>query len=125
MKKLLLILFCMPLLMATTCEEDPLNDQIVCTEQFVYGLNVTVKDVQTNQILTDGVLVTAVEGSYTENLALISVGNSFLGAGERPGNYIITVTKVGYQTYTSGTITLTADVCHVLPQQIEVNLNPL
>jgi hypothetical protein len=46
----------------------------------------------------------------------------FSGAWERSGNYIITVSKPGYQTYTSSVITVTSDVCHVIPQQIEVVL---
>lgn len=123
MKKIVL-LFCIPFLMTTSCDEDS-EDTIVCTTEFVYGLKVTVKDAQTNSILTDGVTVTAVDGSYSENLELLEFYDFFLGAGERPGNYVITVSKSGYQTYISNTVSLTADVCHVIPQQLVIELTPL
>ncbi|MBN8640866.1 MAG: carboxypeptidase regulatory-like domain-containing protein [Flavobacteriales bacterium] len=124
MKKLLLLLFCMPFLMATSCEDDS-EELIFCTTEYVYGLKVTVKDAQTNLNLTTGVTVTAVDGSYSENLELLEFNDYFIGAGERPGNYIITVSKSGYQTFTTNTITLTADVCHVIPQQLVIELTPL
>ena len=121
MKKIILLLMCMPFLLASTCDND--DDQIYCTQEFVYGLNVTVLDSQTNQPLVEGVVVSATDGAYQENLMLIpGLEYSFAGAGERPGTYVVTVTKSGYQTYTSPPITVTANVCHVIPQSLTVNL---
>lgn len=108
----------MPFLMASTCDND--DDQIFCTLEFVHGLNVTVLDSQTNQPLVDGVVVKATDGSYQEFLS--GLENLFIGAGERAGTYTITVTKTGYQTYTSAPIRVTADVCHVIPQLVTVSL---
>ena len=121
MKKIILLLAIIPLFMSSSCENDNDDDQIFCTLEFVYGLKVTILDSQTNQPLTEGVVVKATDGLYQE--FLIPGGeNSFIGAGERPGTYIITVTKSGYQTYTSELTIITRDECHVIPQSITVNL---
>ena len=113
----------MPLLLASTCNNDVEENQIVCTTQFVYGLNVTVIDSQTQQPLVDGVTVTAVSGSYQETLEVFpGLEYVFYGAGERMGSYLITVTKNGYQTYTSEPIQVQRDACHVIPRQVTVTL---
>lgn len=120
MKKLAFFL-CLPFLLASTCE----NDDIFCTEEAKAGLNVTVKDLNTNQILNEGVIVKATDGLYVELLESFSPTQiTFFGAWERKGNYTLTVTKVGYETYVSDVITVTRDVCHVIPKQIEVKLTP-
>lgn len=124
MKKLA-FLFCIPFLTLNSCDNDQPNEELIfCTTQFVYGLNVTVKDAQTNEVLTNGVVITATDGGYSENLELFETNDYFLGAGERAGNYTLTVSKDGYITYVSDVITLTRDVCHVIPKQIEVKLTP-
>ena len=124
MKKLGFIL-CLPFLFASTCENDDNIDDIVCTEEAKAGLNVTVKDLNTNQILNEGVIVKATDGLYVELLeSFFPTQTTFFGAWERTGNYTLTVTKVGYETYVSDVITVTRDVCHVIPKQIEVKLTP-
>lgn len=112
------------MLLATTCDKDE-DDQIYCTQEFVYGLNVVVLDATTGQPLVEGVVVNATDGTFQENLVLIpGLEYSFAGAGERTGTYTITVTKDGYQTYVSAPIIVTANVCHVNPQSLTVNLQP-
>jgi hypothetical protein len=103
---------------------DNKDDSIICTEQFVYGLNVTVRDVTTNGIITDGVVVIARDGSYEEELMNIDGFDNFIGAGERPGNYIIEVTSANYETFTSELIQVGADECHVIGEVIEIVLQP-
>ena len=123
MKKLLLIIAIFPLLLATQCNED--DNGIACTEEARAGLNITVKDAETNDYLNEGVSVIATDGSYSETLISFDVVEPiFSGAYEREGNYIITVSKSGYVTYTSEIITVTSDVCHVIPQQITILLQP-
>ena len=125
MKKIILLLFCMPLLMASSCENSDDDDQIMCTLEVVSGLSVTVTDSQTNLPLVENVTVSATEGTYQEILELVpGSGNIFTGAHERTGNYTITVTKEGYQTNTFGPITVTKNVCHVITQQVQVVLIP-
>lgn len=124
MKKLALVL-CLPFLFASTCENDDNIDDIVCTEEAKAGLNVTVKDLNTNQILNDGVIVKATDRMYVELLeSFFPTQTTFFGAWERTGHYTLTVTKVGYETYVSDVITVSRDVCHVIPKQIEVKLTP-
>lgn len=123
MKKLLLIVILLPFLLATQCNED--DNGIPCTEEARAGLNITVKDSETNDYLGEGVLVVATDGSYTETLQ--NLGGSepvFSGAYEREGNYTITVSKSGYVTFISEVINVTSDVCHVVPQQRTILLQP-
>lgn len=123
MKKLFLFLACMPFLLATTCEED---DEVYCTQEAKAGLNITVKDAVNGEFLSTGVTVIAQDGSYSETLEQFTNEEIpvFIGAWERIGTYTITVSKEGYQTFTSEPIVVTADVCHVIPQQINVDLQP-
>lgn len=123
MKKLLLIIAMAPLLLATQCNED--DNGIACTEEARAGLNITIKDAITNAYLNEGVSVVASDGSYSETLeSFDSAEPVFSGAYEREGNYTITVSKTGYVTYTSEVISVTSDVCHVIPQQRTILLQP-
>jgi hypothetical protein len=123
MKKLLLIIVLTPFLLATQCDEE--DNGIACTEEAKAALNITIKDAETNLYLSEGVAVIATDGSYSEALISFDVVEPiFSGAYEREGNYIITVSKSGYVTYTSEIITVTSDVCHVIPQQITILLQP-
>lgn len=123
MKKIFLLLACTPFLIAMTCDDD---DEIYCTQEAKAGLNITVKDAVTDELLSTGVTVIAQDGSYTETLEdfpsdEVSV---FIGAWERVGTYVVTVSKEGYQTFTSEPIVVTADVCHVIPQLVTLELQP-
>ena len=123
MKKIFLLLACTPFLLATTCDDD---DDIYCTQEAKAGLNFTVKDAVTDEVLSTGVTVVAQDGTYTETLELFPNSDIavFIGAWERVGTYTVTVSKEGYQTYTLELIVVTADVCHVIPQLVTVNLQP-
>ncbi|MBD3582041.1 carboxypeptidase-like regulatory domain-containing protein [Flavobacterium selenitireducens] len=129
MKKLILILFCFPLLMAATCEDEDdtrfLDDN--CTDEVVAGLNVKVKDFSTGAYLSDGVSVTAQDGDYSEVLDLIpsSEPPTFSGAWERPGTYTIIVQKSGYGTFQSNAFPVTQNPCHVNPRDFTFELTPL
>lgn len=114
----------MPFLMANQCHDDDDNNQINCTEEARAGLNVTVMDAVTHAVLTEGVTVVATEGTYSETLEFFPGTDVFSGAWERKGDYILTVTKAGYQNYTSETITVESDVCHVIPQNIMAHIIP-
>jgi hypothetical protein len=121
MKKLFLFLLFSTFLVTTSCEDT--DDQIVCTTQFVYGLNVIVLDSSTGNPIFQDIEVKAVDGTYQEILELVpGLEYAFVGAGERAGTYVVTITKAGYQTYTSAPIVLTRDECHVIPQSLTVNL---
>lgn len=106
----------------SSCDDND-DNQIFCTTQFVYGLNIIVLDATTGNPIFQDIEVKAVDGTYQEILELVlGLEYTFVGAGERDGTYVVTVTKAGYQTYTSAPIVLTRDECHVIPQSLTVNL---
>lgn len=107
-----------------SCTSNKIND-IQCTEEARAGLNITVKNAVSNQVLGTGIKVIAKDGNYTETLEFFNANNPvFSGAWERPGTYIVTVSGVGYATFVSESITVTSDECHVIPQQLEIALQP-
>jgi len=122
MKKLILFLLFSTLFFTSSCDDND-DNQIYCTDQLVYGLNVIVLDASTGNPIFQDIQVKAVDGTYQEILELVpGLEYAFVGAGERAGNYVVTITKAGYQTYTSAPIVLTRDECHVIPQSLTVNL---
>lgn len=122
MKKIILLLLPFTFLLVASCDNNAQN-QTVCTDQYVYGLNIIVLDATTGNPIFQDIEVKAVDGTYQEILQLVlGLEYAFAGAGERIGTYTITVTKEGFQTYTSGPITVTRDDCHVIPQSLTVNL---
>ncbi|MDZ7612767.1 MAG: hypothetical protein U5K51_02825 [Flavobacteriaceae bacterium] len=125
MIKILFFLSFLPLVILSTCEDDD-DNQIMCTEEARAGLNVTVSLGTMSSNTGEGVTVLATDGSYTETLTYYNAQDPiFSGAYERSGNYILTISKEGYQTYTSGVISVTRDECHVIQQKIHVVLLPL
>lgn len=117
-------LFLYSLFIFLSCTSNKIDD-INCTQEARAGLNITVKNAVTNQILSTGITVIAKDGNYTETLELFNGSNPmFSGAYERQGTYIITVSGVGYTTFISEAIIVTSDECHVIPQQLQINLQP-
>lgn len=102
------------------------GETIFCTLEAVAGLNVSVKLGNSSSSTTDGITIVATSGNYTESLIPFSnnTNPSFAGAYEKAATYIITVSKSGYKTYTSSPITVTRDCCHVIPQTVNVVLQP-
>lgn len=126
MKKLLLILCCFPLLMAATCEDEDDIQIADCTSDIVSGLNVKIRDAATGAFLSDGVTITAQDAGYSEVLELIP-GNEpavFEGAYERTGTYVFTVEKDGYQTLVTDGFVVNRNACHVITQNLTLDLAP-
>ena len=123
MKKILLFFALIPFLLAFQCED---NDDVICTTEAKSGLNIIVIDANSGELLSDGVTVTAQDGNYMETLDLIIWDNAavFIGAWERKGTYDVIVTKDGYQTFNSSPLTVTADICHVIPVELTVEMIP-
>lgn len=117
MKKLLLFLALLPF---AACSDDDNTEP--CTQVYTPGLKVTVKDGGT--AVTDGITVIAVDGDYVEELTTGANMDYFQGAFEREGTYTVTVTGDGYQPYVAEPITVDADECHVITEEITVNLQP-
>lgn len=106
------------------CKSDDDFSTITCNEQFVFGINVTLIDATTSNKITTGVTLSIKDGNYEETLMTHDSIDSFWGAGERPGNYIITVTSNNYQTYVSNPIQVLSDECHVITEILEITLQP-
>lgn len=103
-------------------DNDGQDEPVNCTEVFVQGLNVQVKDASTGSIIPQGIAVTITDGDYTEELSFNF--DTFFGAGERAGNYTITAMGENYITKTVGPIVVTEDECHVIPVSVEISLTP-
>ena len=88
---------------------------------FVYGLSIRVEDENGNSIDSATVIIT--QGNYIERLE--RVNDRYLGAGERPGVYRITVTAEGFKPFTRTGIIVRKDPCHVIPRRITIELAPL
>ncbi len=117
-------LFFLSFLFIFACKSSD-DDGVICTLEARAGLNVTVRDAQSNNYLGQGITVVATDGAYSETLAYMDgIIPSFAGAWERKGTYVLTVSSPGYITFVSDAITVTADECHVIPQQVEINLQP-
>lgn len=103
---------------------------IACTEEYRYGLNVTVVDSLTGAppssatlIARDGAHVDSVgpqttflSGPQGQPILLVSA------AGERPGTYDLTVRSPGYLDWTRAGVQVTADECHVDPVALTARL---
>ena len=120
-KKWLVFSSCL-LLWACPQKED---DGFACTEEFVYGLSISVTNAVTGQFITENITVTATDGNYSEELMSFQDFTGFFGAGERAGNYSIYISAEGYNEYTSETIVVKANQCHVIPEVRTFELQPL
>jgi|JI6StandDraft_1071083.scaffolds.fasta_scaffold160790_2 hypothetical protein len=102
------------------------DSTIFCTLDVKAGLNVKVRLGDSNSLITEGITVMAKSGNYSELLLPFPDKENpyFAGAYEKAGIYTVTVTKSGYQTYVSNLITVSSDCCHVIPQTLDVVLQP-
>ena len=99
-----------------------------CTDEFRFGLTVSVVDSQTGAALCNAV-VTATDGSYSETLKTVGqllnaeVGNQCVlyGAGERAGTYTLDAKAEGRESRTTGIIVF-HDACHVVPRDVTLKL---
>jgi hypothetical protein len=97
---------------------------IDCTCEYVYGINVLIRDAHTDEPLASGATVTIRDFKYVEELKIMpspvdSKPLCAYGAGERPGTYSITIEKPGYKKWERSGVAVTADECHV--KRVTVN----
>lgn len=96
-------------------------DGVVCTEIFVYGVNVTVTDENGDPV--SGATLTLTEGDFSETMEELRAGE-YVGAGERAGAYTLTVEAAGFEPVAVDDIVVDADECHVIPVTRLVSLTP-
>lgn len=122
MKKLVVLFFVAMCFACSGDDDKVVTDPVECTEEFVFGLSVQVRDAATLAIIPNGVTVVAQDGSYTETLDFMF--DTHVGAGERPGAYTLTASKDGFITKMAGPITVAMDedMCHVITQSVTITL---
>ncbi|MCY3545362.1 MAG: hypothetical protein OXH49_00635 [Gemmatimonadetes bacterium] len=95
----------------------------VCTDELVYGIQVTVRDSMTGELLNVDPTGVLTDGVYRETME--PVGTSTLwGAPERPGTYDIEITAEGYRTWTRQgvEVELERNGCHVETVKLEAGM---
>jgi hypothetical protein len=121
--------FCAGALILSACGS-PLAGGRVCTEDFRYGLNVTVVDSVTNAPPASAVLI-ARSGAFVDSVGprapmqFVQNGPLVLllsSAGERAGTYELTVRSPGYRDWTRTGVEVTEDECHVRPITLTARL---
>ena len=101
------------------------TEPIACTEIFVYGLSVAVVEAGTGAPLADGATLTLRDGDYVESTTESFDGRTMMGAGERAGAYVVTVSRAGFHTWAATDVIVTADQCHVIPVALTAELEPI
>ncbi len=97
----------------------PPSGGIVCTEIFIYGINLTLTD-EAGEPIT-GATVTLTSGDFSETMLDLGSG-VYAGAGERAGTYSMLIEADGFGSETVADIVVDADECHVIPVAREVAL---
>ncbi len=96
----------------------------VCTTQFVYGVSVHVVDDATGAPIDNAVL-TLTDGDYTEVMQMFPTGDGdYVGAGERPGTYTLTIEVPGVASTTVPDLEVGFDGCHVIGISLEARVRP-
>ena len=112
-----------------SCNTDDDNNEIVCTQELRPSFLIEVRDTDNTNL--SGVTVTVIDGDFEEVLEEfpsnpndLSGSITYSGVFERPGIYIITAALAGFQTFTSDAVTVEADACHVITEELIINLDP-
>ncbi len=110
-------------LCSTSCDDGG----VICTDEVVPGLVVTILDAQTGEPRSGIATAVAIDGAYVDTLVPHGgdgFGREFSksGAYERPGTYDLRVTAPDYLEWSRKAIRLTAERCHVRTAQIEARL---
>ncbi|WP_103864939.1 hypothetical protein [Aquimarina sp. I32.4] len=120
MRKIFFIL----LIIGASCgNDDDTENPVLCTEEARLGLEIVIKDVESGAVLTEGITVMASDGQYSETLENVKGTNLFIGAYERKGTYVISISKTGYISIVSDPVIVTEDICHVITKNLEFVLS--
>ncbi|MBY0492169.1 MAG: hypothetical protein K2R93_20180 [Gemmatimonadaceae bacterium] len=115
-----------PLLLLLTlvagCNASNNTDPIVCTTEARAGINVVVRDADTQAGLAAVARGAVTDGAYVDSLRANGSTTTMAAAYERPGTYVVDVRATGYQGFTTTGVTVTKDQCHVIPQTVTVAL---
>ena len=111
----------MPFAVACSQPEGP----VVCTQNLVPGIVVTVTDSLSGVMPASTLTAIALEGAYRDSVSYAAPAASALTislASERAGTYSVTVRKPGYLDWVKNGVTVTKDVCHVTTVALNAKL---
>jgi hypothetical protein len=98
-----------------------------CTPSIEPAITITITNFQTRKPIEANIIVK--EGKFQEKLEVIGATSSgqviYGGLFERPGRYMITISKQGYKTTTLKNINISKDECHVKTRRLNINLQPV
>lgn len=95
---------------------------IACTADFRYGLSVEVLDAASSAPIADSATMTLRDGGYVETVTSSFGGSTLMGAGERAGNYTVSVARPRYHDWIATDVRVDADECHVIPVSLTANM---
>lgn len=114
----------LPLALVTACAgPGEAADELVCTAEFVYAIDVQVIDTRTGEPIND-ISGRVRDGDFVDSLQVPGPGVAH-AAGERAGTYSVEVRAPGYQPWDTAGVVATADACHVHTRQIRAALSPV
>lgn len=103
-----------------SCKKDK-KDNVVCTTEARAGLNVKVSTVEGRTLYADSIKVIALDAAFSETLTMVDRNElRYIGAVERAGNYMVTVSHPGMSMVTLKDIKVDKDECHVIPKHLDV-----
>jgi hypothetical protein len=128
MKRNLFAAFGGALLVCLGCSAPSTPD--ACTTEFRFGLTVLVKDAVTGDPIGSGASLVARDGAFKDSVAAPSGRpdlNAFplATAGERAGNYQLSVTHPGYLPWSRSNVQVTRTAGHVNPVAVTALLQPI
>ena len=109
--------------LCSACSGKDSLDSLVCTGEFVPGVVVEVRDSLSGAPLAQGARGVVREGAFTDSLRPRTVA-SLQAAGERPGNYTVTVVHSGYAEWVLPGVQVQHGVCHVRTAIVQALLQP-
>lgn len=90
-----------------------------CTDEFRYGLAVSVRDSATGVGASSGATLVTVDQNGSVD-SLVAPPNRpdldavpLMGAGEHAGTFVVTVRKTGYRDWVRSGVRVASDGCHV------------
>ena len=106
------------LLVLTTASCSSITSPRGCSTDYVYAVNVQVKDSVSNAMSASGAQMIARDGIYVDSVSAAANRPEvdalpLHAAGEREGTYTVTVRKSGFRDWTRANVQVTKGECHV------------
>jgi hypothetical protein len=97
---------------------------VICLDYAAPSLAVSAFDATTGASAV-GALVTASDGGYFDSARVSPYGPSVGLAYERPGTYLVTVSKAGYGDVQMSGVRVSRGDCHVVTTRLSFDLQPI